>query len=281
MEPTLLLSESEISDKTLDPFTFETAKALFDSHGFLKIGNLFPREWIQTLADAFLAKVACDPMKMTLSCGAKDHGGHIISIPLAPPFNQSALYANPILLPLMKAFLGSDCILGGLGAVIAFPGGGEQQIHRDFESLFNEQPFLTAVHAPFAIVVGIPLVDIDVVNGPIKIWSSTHRAIEFDKNKIDQKYERYLLCGPMGSCYFWDYRTYHAEGSNCSKQLRPLLYLFYTRRWFRDLKNPDRMIPDAQEIPKEHSSLFPRSESLNKAKEVESKIQALFEGEKK
>jgi hypothetical protein len=280
MEPTLLLSESEISDKTLDPFTFETAKTLFDSHGFLKIGNLFPREWIQTLADAFFAKAGCDPMKMAFSCGVKEYGSRVISIPLAPPFNQSVLYANPILLPLMKAFLGSDCVLGGLCATVAFPGGGEQPIHRDFEPLFTEQPFLTAVHAPFAIAVGIPLVDIDEVNGPTKIWSSTHRAVAFDKNEIDQKYERHLLCGPIGSCYFWDYRTYHAESSNCSKQLRPLLYLFYTRRWFRDLKNPDRMSPEAQEIPKEHSSLFLKSESLNKAKE-ESKIQALFEGERK
>jgi len=281
MEPTLLLSDSEILGKKLDAFTFDTAKALFEIHGFLKIQNLFPKPWVESLAQAFSERISFDPETLRMSRGAKvQRGRYIVQIPFSPPFSDSRLFADPILLSLMKAFLGEDCILGGLGAVVALPGAQEQHIHSDFEPLFKEQPFLTAVHAPFAIAVGIPLIDIDPVNGPTKIWSATHRAPEVDKGKIDERFERHLLHGPAGSCYFWDYRTYHAGGSNHSDSPRPLLYLSYTRRWFRDLKNPDKVVMDHEEIAPEHKSLFPRPEYLATPSEEEfqSKVLKLFEG---
>ena len=54
MQPTILLSDQEFSDKALNPLAFETAKALFHEHGFLKIGNLFPKEWVKPLAESLL-----------------------------------------------------------------------------------------------------------------------------------------------------------------------------------------------------------------------------------
>lgn len=279
MQPTILLSDQELSEKVLDPIAFDTAKALFHRYGFLKIESLYPKMWLADLCHSFLKEIQYDPEKMTLNRGARLHRGrYIVSIPFEPPFNAEDLYANPILLSLMRAFLGEDCILGGLGAIVSLPGAPEQHIHSDFEPLFREQPFLGGVHAPYAITVAIPLVDIDPVNGPTKIWSGTHRAIEIDKAKIDELYERHLLFGSKGCCYFWDYRTYHAGGSNHSDTLRPLLYLSYTRHWFRDLKNPDKVILDNQKIPKEHRVLFPQAEYWNAEieKQFESKIQALF-----
>ena len=169
----------------------------------------------------------------------------------------------------MKEFLGSDCILSGVGAVVSLPGAPDQHIHADFELLFKEQPFLTAVHAPYAITVGIPLVDIDAVNGPTKIWSGTHIAPHADKKMVDEFYERHLLHGEIGSCYFWDYRTFHAGGSNHSESLCPLLYLSYTRHWFKDQKNPDKLIMNYGEIAEEHRSLFPKPMYWNSSMEEE------------
>ncbi len=258
MDIKITLSESELSEKKLHETSFRIAKHLFEVHGFLKLENLFSREFIQSLASNLVAKLEYNKEEMTLGSGAMvSHRRYIIPVSFQQPFNQPDLYAHPLLLSLMKEFLGPHFILSTLGSVVSLPGSTDQHIHADYFPLFEENTALTGTHPSFAITVGIPLVDIDVLNGPTKIWSGSHRTYPIDQ-KMDS-YTKHLLFGPMGSCYFWDYRTFHAGGSNHSDQLRPLLYLGYTRRWFRDSLNPDRMKIEKEElesIPQEHRRLF-------------------------
>lgn len=229
----------------------------FEAQGYLKIENVFQRTFIQELADFLYSSLNLDE-------GVRIHNRrYIVTVPLKGPFNNPVLYANSTLLPIFRRILGPDCILASMGAVIAMPGASDQHIHSDYGPLFTEQPDLHRQLPTYAITVGIPLVDIDAANGPTKIWPGSHRTNRQEK--------RELLCGPMGCCYFWDYRTLHAGGSNFSEAMRPLLYLAYTRRWFKDFLNPDKLVVDEEAIPEEYRSLFPISNHA-RAKQLEAEF---------
>lgn len=220
-----------------------SAKELFETQGFYKIESLFPKEYIEELAAHLEAQ-------LNLEEGVRIHNGrYIVNVPLRGPFNRPELYANPTLLGLLREILGPDCILASVGAVVSLPGASDQHIHSDYGALFPEMPDLHRELPCYAITVAVPLVDIDVINGPTKIWPGSHRT--------NSQEARHLLCGEMGSCYFWDYRTLHAGGSNHSEAMRPLLYMAYTRRWFKDILNPDKLIIEEETIPEEHRALFP------------------------
>jgi len=268
----IILKSEEIANRNLDAATLSQAKTLFETDGFLKIENLFEKELIQLLASDLMENLSIENDALTR--GTRIHNRrYIVSVALKPPFNQPELYANSILLSLMKEFLGPHYILGSIGAVISLPGAPDQHIHSDYEPLFKEQPELRGVLPPYAITVGIPLIDIDLLNGPTKIWAGSHRVPSPDA----KNFPRHLLCGPVGSCYFWDYRTLHAGGSNHSEQMRPLLYLAYTRRWFKDYLNPDLLLIE-EEIPEEHRHLFPIQQLKYAEAETDfkAKVSALF-----
>lgn len=229
------------------------AKTLFEIQGFLKINSLFPLPLIDALADSLSRQMKDE---YHLKNGARIHNNRfILPLALQGPFNDPLLYANPRLLSLMRTLLGPSCILGSLGAVVAFPGATDQHIHADYEPLFKEEPLLRGALPPYAITVAVPLVDIDVINGPTKIWPGSHRMPHADRSHANA-FPKHLLMGRKGSCYFWDYRTLHAGGSNFSEDPRPLLYMAFTRRWFKDTLNPDELIVDMKELPQEHWDLF-------------------------
>jgi ectoine hydroxylase-related dioxygenase (phytanoyl-CoA dioxygenase family) len=255
----VILQNNELQEGKLHRTSFAIAKHSFEVHGYLKIENLFRKPFIQELGQAVLSHFQVNKEGMTLSNGAQvAHGRYIVNIPFTAPFNDRELYANPILLSLMNEFLGPHFILSSLGCVVSLPGATDQHVHADYFPLFEENPAFVGMHPPFAITIAVPLIDIDPVNGPTKVWSGSHRTYPIDKNM--RAYPMHLLHGPVGSCYFWDYRTFHAGGSNHSDELRPLLYFSYTRRWFRDSLNPDLLQLKKEEfekVPEEHRKLFP------------------------
>lgn len=234
----IVLTEQEILEQKMHKNTLQRAKHLFEVQGFLKIENLFPRELIESAAEVYEKGLNFDEEAMTLGNGTQvSDKRYIVPIDFISPFNDANLYANPLIKPLLEMILGPELILGSLGAVTALPGALEQHVHADYRCLFNESKDVSCSIPTYAITFAVPLVDIDPVNGPTKIWAGSHKTYP-----VEQKMSSYpmsLLYGPMGSCYFWDYRTFHAGGSNHSEKMRSLLYMSYTRCWFKDFLNPD------------------------------------------
>ena len=263
IEVSIALSDEEIAAQQIKPCTIERSKALFLEHGFLKVENAFPREFIQNLSKVYL-KGLDFTKEGDLGVGAKvSHMRYIVPIELTGAFNDPCLYANSFLIPLLQSFLGPQMILSSLGSVTSLPGAMDQHIHADYLPLFDEDVASNCAVPPFAITMGVPLIDIDVINGPTKAWSGSHKVYPKDRNL--GPYPMHLISGSMGSCYFWDYRTLHAGGSNHSDELRPLLYMAYTRPWFHDFLNPDHMLISEQEyqkIPEIHKSLFAKHRAL-------------------
>jgi hypothetical protein len=261
MEKKILLSEKEVQEGAWHANTLKMAEHLFLVHGYLNVENLYPKEFVRAIADAYMQQFLFDEELTELKTGTMvSHKRYITPIPLEGAFNDARLYANPLLLALLKQLLGPNLILSSLGAVTSFSGSMDQHPHADYFPLFEGKPEATAYLPPYAITVAVPLIDIDLLNGPTKVWPGSHHVYPVEMSM--SSYEKHLVCGPIGSCYLWDYRTFHAGGSNHSDAARPLLYMAYTRRWFHDFLNPDRLEISAKEcekIPKEFSTLFPNT----------------------
>jgi len=235
----VILSEKEIEEERWQPHSLQIAVHLFKVHGFLSIENLFPPSFIEEIASAYLNQLDVNETQTEIKNAVQvSHRRYIVPIELKYPFNKPLLYANPLLLELLRTLLGKHVRLSSVGSVISLPGATDQHVHADYFPLFEEKEICGSL-PPYAITVAIPLVDIDLLNGPTKVWSGSHLVYPIDQNMFS--YSRSLLCGKKGCCHLWDYRTLHAGGSNHSDSLRPLLYMAYVRRWFCDMLNPDQL----------------------------------------
>lgn len=254
----IILTEEEIREQKMQKNTLLRAKHIFDVQGFLKIENLFPIELIQAAADVYEKGLNFDEETMTLGSGTQvSDKRYIVPIDIKPPFNDPALYANPLIKPLLEALLGPQFILGSVGAITALPGALDQHLHADYRCLFEENMGVSCAIPTYAITFAVPLIEIDPVNGPTKIWAGSHKTYPIEQKMTSYPME--LLYGPLGSCYFWDYRTFHAGGSNHSDKMRSLLYMSYTRCWFKDFFNPELLSMEEEEyeaLSSEDKKLF-------------------------
>ncbi len=234
------LTKKEIEAREWDYEMVERACELFRVHGFLSITNLFSPEYIEGLYAHYFSQLSFseDGSEILNATRVGDRRYHV-PLEFKEPFDAPEIYANPFLLKLFDRLLGSSFRLSSMGSITALPGAAEQHIHDDHMPLFEELRALGGVMPPFGITVGIPLVDVDLVNGPTAVWSGSHLMYPTDLKMAS--YCKFLLQGAVGACHFWDYRVFHAGGANLSSEPRPLLYLTYLRNWFKDSVNPDAM----------------------------------------
>lgn len=266
----IVLTEKEIFEQKMHKNTLLMAKHLFDVQGFLKIENLFPKALIQAAAETYEKGLHFDEEAMTLDKGTQvSDRRYIVPVAFDPPFNDPALYVNNLVKPLLEMILGPQLILGSLGVVTALPGALEQHVHADYRCLFDEDKGVSCSVPTYAVTFAVPLLDIDPVNGPTKIWAGSHKTYPIDQKM--ESYPMHLLYGPLGSCYFWDYRTFHAGGANHSEKMRSLLYMSYTRCWFKDFLNPDLLEMKGGEyeaLSPEHKKLFLSLQNRGKIQKV-------------
>ena len=148
----------------------------------------------------------------------------LITIKLEPPFDDRRLFANSYLLPVIGAALDDGFVLGAFGIVCSLPSAPAQYPHHDGGILFCSG--VDHVLPATAITVGIPLLEMNEVNGTTAVWLGSHR----DPNRL--KEEPIEPAVSEGSCMLWDFRLWHCGTPNLGPFPRPLLYLTYCRPWF-------------------------------------------------
>ena len=122
-------------------------------------------------------------------------------------------------LPVVRKILGDDAILVHKGAFLSLPGSDTQIYHQDGVHLNNK-----IQKACYAVNVFIPLVDLDMSNGPTEFCLGTHYL----------GYEHYSkdMCHTptpkAGTPIIFDYRLGHRGLGNTSSESRPIVYLTYT-----------------------------------------------------
>lgn len=224
----------------LDAGTLNSAVELFGRFGFLLIEKALNADLVGRLQQAFLSQYAAkDRSELERDNLRVGHERFQMTVDIAPPFDAPDIYANPVVLPILVRLLGPGLVLNSFGSVCAFPGSKAQHVHLDHPLLF-EAVDVNRSMPPYAVTVVIPLVDIDDTVGPTAVWPGSHREGQA------RVFPDHLALAPkprMGDVFLMDYRLVHGGRANSSTRPRPILYLVYSRPWFRDAANFGKQRP--------------------------------------
>lgn len=227
---TLTLTAAELAAGVLSEESLRDARAAIETRGHLVVANAFPRALIERLALAYAGFLARVDNGFRAGAGIGVGGNRrMIPVEIEPPFDDPALWASPLLLPILRALLGDDCVVNSYGSVAALPGSPAQRPHIDHDFLFLEP--IASELPPWAITMVVPLVELDDATGTTALWDGSQRQREAVAG------EPLLPKVALGGCYFMEYRLTHGGTENRSHAVRPLLYLVYSRPWFLDERN--------------------------------------------
>jgi hypothetical protein len=154
-------------------------------------------------------------------------GRYMLTVELSGAFGDFQVYANPSILEILNIVFDRKFVLDSFGAVLSFPGAKAQHTHRDGGGLFGTA--LDALLPAYAVTVGIPLIGMNLEQGTTELFPNSHRGKESSSSVVPDV--------PAGCGIMWDYRTLHRGTENRSDRYRPLLYMTYSRPWWRDLDN--------------------------------------------
>ncbi|MGH9848282.1 MAG: phytanoyl-CoA dioxygenase family protein [Blastocatellia bacterium] len=236
----------------------------FKSDGCLWLEEIFPTAFINKLHAKFVQDYnqyfEDRNYPNALTVGDKRF---MITVEIESLFNDPLLYAHPLITAFMSQVLGCEFKLGSFGVVVSLPGAADQQIHRDHAALFGTRidDFLPS----FAITMILPLVDLNEITGTTRMWRKSHLGsywdlnpeTDFGKRDYQDPYAR------IGDCLLMDHRLYHSGLANSSNQVRPIIYITYSRPWFRDCANFHKQPPllinerEYRKVPAGLKRLFP------------------------
>ena len=180
--------------------------------------------------------------------------------------------------------LNSALQLDTYSAVVALPGAPAGNWHSDVEDPFA---FHTAIvggrsHAPPpGLVVVVPLVDVDETLGPTAFRLGSHVKSEggmWDRGEADNAaaFPELSLPARRGTVVLFDLRLEHRGGANRGVVKRPILYLGYTNRWYRDVSNFKESHSAAwSSLPsRTHRALYARLDSQEYVLRLERELEA-------
>lgn len=242
----------------------EQAVDLFDRHGCLWVENAFSKSTIKQLLSAYQKKylrlTKAQLRKRDASVGDRRF---MITVDLKGRFNRPEVYANGALVPILNRLLSESMRIASFGSVVAHGGANAQPVHLDHPPLFYDHSGLPA----YALTMVIPLIDLTKETGTTAIWEGTHQGEDrFDRLKTLMGQPDFSDASfPMaaqGDAYLMDYRVIHGGTANVSSISRPVLYIVYSRPWFRDGFNFKSQPPvsiskkQLKKVPNQHRHLF-------------------------
>lgn len=258
-------SEEERRAGTVSRDTVELAARHFRTDGMLILENILDANLIAKARSSFLDAYA-DYLDGQKSDDAFEVSGRrlMITVGLAPPFDDPRLFANSWLWPILNETLNSHFVIDSFGVVCSLPSAPAQPCHNDGGSLFP-QSGLDKLLPAAAITVAIPLLEMNNENGTTTFWPGSHR----DESRVSDE----QVIEPVvreGSCVLWDYRLKHAGTANRSDTPRPLLYITYCRPWWVDHLNfsKQKQTPlrarkrSLQALSEGHQHLFGRAKTF-------------------
>ena len=162
--------------------------------------------------------------------------------PLIPELMFGDVWANPIACSILKAILGSEirCHYAN-GNTALGPAKGRQPVHADID---KPHPLF-----PFAMILNIPLCDVNLENGATEIWVGSHRDSNVDQHTVhggeegltikrEVLEERRKHSPPInpsakkGSLIMRDVRLWHAGVPNRTDKPRMMLAYVVQPKWF-------------------------------------------------
>lgn len=244
-----------------------SAVDLYSQHGVLWIEDLLDRDRVENLSAYYHRKYATlSKPQLAASHAMVGDRRYMITAAIKGPMNDPELYANPKLMPILNQLLDPGFVISSFGSVLAFPGAAAQSVHFDFPPLYQDEAVCAAL-PPHAITLVIPLVDITSDTGSTAVWPGSHNRTG-SRDELERLVESGAMDGSvcptpkMGDAFLMDFRLIHAGTPNVSDSPRPILYIVYSRPWFREDMNfqeqPRINMSDKQlkKVPKKLRHLF-------------------------
>ena len=262
MDWIVAVSASETASGELAPETESAALAAFQEHGCVLLRGALPVSTIEAMHQEYVAQfgtmgvaemravAAQPPPNRLLEVGGSRYD---ITLRMTGAFGRPEVFANPLLLKILRPLLGRGMHLSNFTSVVSYPGAPKQHPHRDCSHLF-EGPAVGPGLPVYAVNVAVPLIDVDLETGPTGVWLGSHRLAQ---TATVQDSAMTTCALQRGDCVMLDYRTLHAGLPNLSGRARPIVYMVYARPWFFDDVNHVNRIPLDMSV--EHYEALPAS----------------------
>ena len=239
----------------------------YNRDGFVMLESAFDKTSMQNLATYYHDEyTSLSKQKLEQRHALVGDRRYMITAKIKGPLNDPALYANETVMPLLTELLGKHFVISSFGSVIAFPGAESQAVHFDYPPLYADEATCAAL-PPHAITLVVPLVDITQETGSTAVWPSSHARVGARK-QLTELVESGSFHGSiapkpkLGDAFLMDFRLIHAGTPNVSDIARPILYIVYSRPWFREDMNFDEQPPinlspkQRKKVPKKLRYLF-------------------------
>jgi ectoine hydroxylase-related dioxygenase (phytanoyl-CoA dioxygenase family) len=238
------------------------AKAALDGPGIVILRQAVDRPVLRSanlaIVEGFCGLDADEAKRQGVRVG---DGRYMVTLNLDPPFDNPDLFASPPLLAIARATLGVDVTINSLTVVIALPGAEAQRPHVDHAMLFPSDETASMALPPYALTAIIPLLDLDASTGSTEVWPRGALMATPDTwhDKLPGSTVLPLELGDVG---IMDYRVCHGGTANPGLVPRPILYIVYSRAWFRDAENFSQTPPlrvnarHLANLPSQYRSLF-------------------------
>lgn len=257
----VMLSNEERENQTLSERTLLDCVNSVKRNGFVIIDNIFSREYIDALREVYEARLDSvkknpNPDHYTFEL---DEKRQMYQLEMSGEFINPYLYKNYAIAAVCENLMPSDMVLSSFGSVTSYPEAPRGMVHTDGPRLFPENESISNMTPTYAVTATIPLVQLTKRVGGTTVYTGTH-AVSGSSDETLTKYQinEYPM---LGGCLIWDFRTFHGGDANLSRITRPLLYLVYCRKWYRDpstltLKAFNIKTETLKNIPKEDQPLF-------------------------
>ena len=206
----------------------------YKSEGYAIFENIIEKSYIDEIYLKIYNKyILHNKFQKGLLVGNKRY---MLNVELEDATFDQRIYANENLIEFLYKLLGKSMILESFGIVFSLPGATHQGFHRDGSTLFDDYSVegsasISGFLPAYAITLAIPLIKMDKLTGQTELKSRTHRYREDDHSKLIKPNLN------IGSALLWDFRLLHGGGENNSTKIRPLIYMTYSREWWRDSDN--------------------------------------------
>jgi Phytanoyl-CoA dioxygenase (PhyH)/SEC-C motif len=252
------VSAHEAASQVFEPQTEAAAHAAFGTHGCVLLRGVFAPATAEAMHREFATQFGAIDLLRMREMAAQPAPNRLIQVGdarydialrMTGAFGHPEVFANGLIVSLLRPLLGNHMVLNSLTAVVSHPQSQQQRVHRDYPHLFDYGHNMPT----HAVNVVVPLIDVDLPTGPTGVWLGSHLWDGNDAS-LDS-----ITVSPLGrgDCMMMDYRLLHTGLPNRTAQPRPMLYLVYARPWFFDQHNHLRSARNPVDMPLEHYNELP------------------------
>jgi ectoine hydroxylase-related dioxygenase (phytanoyl-CoA dioxygenase family) len=219
---------AKYSATDLDRFAQE-----LNQDGICVIRNLFEQKLIDEWLEAF-EKLFHDRQNQPGGLAPRETSRYYLTLPWIYPFANELVFANPVIMGILKRVFYQEYVMVQLGVDVPFQGSDYQETHRDFRPLFSD-----AIVTPlYALAVNFSLVEVTPDNGPFQMARGTHllpREEGLQKIATGEISMESFYMQP-GDVIVRSPLALHRGSPNRTNQPRPMIVMGYAMHWLHTPK---------------------------------------------